>query len=605
MNINIQKRNGLLGGWALLPVKELLVSRWGNRRIWLNLCFLFITLGTAVYSIEQARWIYPQPYLTLELLLSVLLVWLMMVYRFPGWILHILAIAIGASFILWQGTMILPDRANLRDLFSIIGSWWQVGGGLQEGNARIILGVFLLIVTWIAGYLSTWFVLRHNNAWLAVLTGLVIIIINLSSLPAVHFIFFIFFLLSSVLLLIQTKAIRQQSSPGNTSSYSGKSLRRLIIPLCGIVILAVLTSWITPQLRFSGLQDVVATSLPWKSTIQESDLNIFKVIPSKQAGSTSGGLQDLSFGKFWYGSDDIKYTVISPQPAYWQVNVYEKYTGKQWISIPATEELLKKNTEWDKYGNNIGRIDVQYEVIPNISTDIVLLTGDFNSAEMPVIVRQNNEKEVISARSVRILNPNEKYTVKTSIAYHSPGSLSAAGVDYPESIKGVYLQLPDGFPRRISILSENLTTAAKTPYEKIIAIDTYLSRIPYSPEVNVVPDGADAVEDFLFTQQKGFCLHFASAMTVMLRSVGVPARLAVGYIPGDPGAKPGTYILRDKYYHAWTQVYFPGYGWIDFEPTPSGFPGSQVQTSTPLVSPSEPQSIIRSGLFEFSVRRTV
>ena len=104
--------------------------------------------------------------------------------------------------------------------------------------------------------------------------------------------------------------------------------------------------------------------------------------------------------------------------------------------------------------------------------------------------------------------------------------------------------------------------------------------------MNVVPDGADAVEDFLFTQQKGFCLHFASAMTVMLRSVGVPARLAVGYIPGDPGAEPGTYILRDKYYHAWTQVYFPGYGWIDFEPTPSGIPGSQVQTSTPLVSSS-------------------
>ena len=326
MNINIQKRNGLLGGWALLPVKELLVSRWGNRRILLNLCFLFITLGTAVYSIEQARWIYPQPYLTLELLLSVLLVWLMMVYRFPGWILHILAIAIGALFILWQGMMILPDGANLRDLFSIIGSWWQGGGGLQEGNARIILGVFLLIVTWIAGYLSTWFVLRHNNAWLAVLTGLVIIIINLSSLPAVHFIFFIFFLLASVLLIIQTKAIRQQSSPGNTSSYSAKSLRRLIVPLCGIVILAVLTSWITPQLRFSGLQDIVATSLPWTNTIEESDFNIFKVIPSKQGGSSSGGLQDLSFGKFWYGSDDIKYTVISPQPAYWQVNVYEKYT---------------------------------------------------------------------------------------------------------------------------------------------------------------------------------------------------------------------------------------------------------------------------------------
>jgi hypothetical protein len=68
--------------------------------------------------------------------------------------------------------------------------------------------------------------------------------------------------------------------------------------------------------------------------------------------------------------------------------------------------------------------------------------------------------------------------------------------------------------------------------------------------------------------------------------VGVPARIAVGYLPGDPGMERGTYILRNRQYHAWTQVYFPGYGWINFEPTPPGVSGDQLPADTPLISSS-------------------
>ena len=133
-----------------------------------------------------------------------------------------------------------------------------------------------------------------------------------------------------------------------------------------------------------------------------------------------------------------------------------------------------------------------------------------------------------------------------------------------------------------------MTRRARTPYDKVQAIDDYLSNLTYSTEIDKPPEGADGVEYFLFTQKSGFCLYFASAMAVMLRSVDVPARLAVGYLPGDPGEKPGEYILRDKQYHAWVQVYFPGHGWVDVEATPGGgsAPGSQVAVETPWVSPT-------------------
>jgi transglutaminase-like putative cysteine protease len=234
----------------------------------------------------------------------------------------------------------------------------------------------------------------------------------------------------------------------------------------------------------------------------------------------------------------------------------------------------------------VGQSRLQYRVITGLNTDVVLLTGDFVSSNIPTLVRLGVDEEITGAKAPRILTPGENYIVRTYVSDASADSLNATGDEYTDGIKSIYLQLPAGFPENIKVLSENITAKARTPFEKVMALDQYLARIPYQKEVEALPEGEDAVEDFLFTQKQGFCVHFASAMTTMLRSVGVPARLIVGYLPGDPGETYGEYILRDKHYHAWTQVYFPGYGWIDFEPTPSGTGAaeSRVSIDAPLVS---------------------
>ena len=327
--------------------------------------------------------------------------------------------------------------------------------------------------------------------------------------------------------------------------------------------------------------------MPWKQNLQNSGFNVLNQVPSKWAVANASGIQEMDFGETWNDSNEIKYTVISSQPAYWQVNMYDTYESDKWATSPATDELLGTQTEWDD-AEGAGKSKLTYEVITSINTDVILLTGEFASAEMPLITRRSSQGEVTAAKSPRVLSPGESYTVRTYLADSSAGALNAAGSDYPEGIREIYLQLPSGFPEAIRTLSENITQTASTSYEKVLAIDDYLTRFPYSKSVDKLPEGADAVSDFLFTQKKGFCLHFASAMTVMLRSVGIPARLAVGYLPGDPGKESGEYLLRDKHYHAWAQVYFPGSGWIDFEATPSG-QGSQVYVDTPLISGSEIQ----------------
>jgi transglutaminase-like putative cysteine protease len=110
---------------------------------------------------------------------------------------------------------------------------------------------------------------------------------------------------------------------------------------------------------------------------------------------------------------------------------------------------------------------------------------------------------------------------------------------------------------------------AQTDYDKAMAIKRYLAGISYIEAGTSPPSGVDGVDYFLATARTGNCTNFASAMVVMLRSAGVPARFATGYIVRELSDNGKMAVVRAKDYHAWPEVYFPGYGWVEFEPTVS------------------------------------
>ena len=135
---------------------------------------------------------------------------------------------------------------------------------------------------------------------------------------------------------------------------------------------------------------------------------------------------------------------------------------------------------------------------------------------------------------------------------------------------GRYLQLPDSFSARIRELAQQITAEEQTPFDKALAITRYLrENIVYETNISALPEGKDPLEWFLFDSQKGFCNYYASAEVLMLRSIGVPARLSVGFAEGE--AIEGSDRFQVKYgdSHAWPEIYFPGYGWVEFEPTAS------------------------------------
>jgi hypothetical protein len=148
-----------------------------------------------------------------------------------------------------------------------------------------------------------------------------------------------------------------------------------------------------------------------------------------------------------------------------------------------------------------------------------------------------------------------------------PEKLRAAPTDYPKDILAVYLQLPP-LDARIPALAKEITARGRTPFDKALMIESYLrSRFSYTLSLTGKP-GDDPLPHFLFETRAGHCEYFASAMAVMLRTLGIPSREVNGFLPGEYNDLAGDYIVRASDAHSWVEVYFPGSGWLIFDPTP-------------------------------------
>jgi hypothetical protein len=159
-----------------------------------------------------------------------------------------------------------------------------------------------------------------------------------------------------------------------------------------------------------------------------------------------------------------------------------------------------------------------------------------------------------------------KYQVVSSLPITDPARLRRAGADYA-GIGSAFLQRITS-TARVGDLARRITQGIHNPYEKVVAIQRYLGE-QYTYDLNAppAPGGADAVDYFLFNSRVGYCDVFASAMVVMCREVGIPARLATGFSSGVYDPQFDLFRVRDMDRHAWAEVYFPGCGWVTFDPT--------------------------------------
>ncbi len=229
--------------------------------------------------------------------------------------------------------------------------------------------------------------------------------------------------------------------------------------------------------------------------------------------------------------------------------------------------------------NPLSTAFVEAEIAQMLPQDLSLVSvspgiEDTNRTRIDTVTITRKEPtipDVVGWRTQKRLKEGEAYSMTSFVSLATVEELREAPAVYSGYMKDHYLQLPGDLPQRVRDLAAEVTADADNPMDKALAVQDFMRSdvFEYTQDIQAPPRGADGVDHFLFNTRAGYSDYHASAMTVMMRASGIPARLAAGYAAGEDVEGTDFRAVKDADSHSWVQVYFPGHGWIDFEPTPA------------------------------------
>jgi protein-glutamine gamma-glutamyltransferase len=277
----------------------------------------------------------------------------------------------------------------------------------------------------------------------------------------------------------------------------------------------------------------------------------------------------------------------------WRGIALTNFDGKRWTAQSHHAAVAPADMSgWIYVGDPATRknpaMGLNYEILLQpVATDTIFvaanavsLQGNFSGGSLGSSPWVSRRSYLFRDASGSIYNPYRnygqvRYFASSQLPLSNPAKLRADGTEYPDEIRTQDLQLPIVDPR-VFQLAKSLTGQARTPYDKALAIANHL-RTQYTYTLNLTgKPGDDPLAHFLFETRAGHCEYFASAMTIMLRTLGIPAREVNGFLPGEYNDLAGDYIVRASDAHSWVEVYFPGDGWVTFDPTPSAAESNSV-----------------------------
>jgi transglutaminase-like putative cysteine protease len=272
------------------------------------------------------------------------------------------------------------------------------------------------------------------------------------------------------------------------------------------------------------------------------------------------------------------FRVESPVSSYWRLTSLENFDGSTWSSTGSfgkvdgeLPESLPLTVDSEEFEQTVTISNLSAIWLPNAFEPRAL---DIDGTE----IRYDEDSAALIVDNDLTTSDGLVYTVTSKSPRLTPDDLKGTSDEVPDDIRDEYLELPGDFSPRVRDLAEEIVGDEATPADQARALQDYLREFEYSLEVQP-PRSEDALEDFLFDDRVGYCEQFAGSFAAMARSVGIPARVAVGFTPGAKAPDSDTYIVRGEYAHAWPEVFIAGAGWVPYEPTPGrGIPNAQSYT---------------------------
>ncbi len=303
-----------------------------------------------------------------------------------------------------------------------------------------------------------------------------------------------------------------------------------------------------------------------------------RVEPGPSSRATISPLVDIR-GRIVDQRETEVFTVKSDRPAYWRLTSLDTFDGNIWSS----------NSTYHDVRGAIRSDEVLQAGLPVASTDQRFSISDLASIWLPAAFRpvRASGVDVSFAPDTSSLITAEDttdgtvYNVLSAIPQMTPQMLDQAPPQAPQAIIDTYLALPP-IPDRVRTEALRIVAGATTPYQRAMALQNHF-KTTYRYDINAGAGHDErTLETFLFKSKAGYCEQFAGVYAVLARSIGLPARVAVGFTPGVLDPDDGLYHVKGGHGHAWAEVYLQGFGWVEFDPTPGrGDPQAASYTGQP------------------------
>jgi transglutaminase-like putative cysteine protease len=531
----------------------------------------------------------------------------------PG-VVRFFGFVYGAFVIFWQmgltlGTGVLwPERmiSMGNRLQFILDQIFQQKPVTDNLFFNLLMGILFWTICVYAGYSLT----RYGNAWRAIIpAGLTMIVVhNYDPYFQIRTWFLAGFIFLALFLVARIHFIHLKYRWKNDGTYLPPyvSMDSLRLGLITTVIL-VLFAWTVPAIASAvpqAEQIWLNATRPWME-VRNQLSTVFYSLQASVGVVTDFYGDNLPLGRGNPLSDTTIMTIEAPpRPAsnvryYWRSRVYDTYEDG-WSSTSPVVDFVSP----DDFNLNLPEFENRTTSTFNITT--IFPIQNIQTPTQPVwvsrpanahfAVNSDGSVDLSHFKADPVLMAGDTYRVEASLTTASQQQLREAGTAYPSWVTARYLQLPQTITPRTIELAEGITADLDNPYDITQAITDFLrTSLSYSDTVPGAPGDQEPIDWVLFDHKKAFCNYYASAEIVMLRSLGIPARLAVGYAEGErtalggiediPSLDPGgqnipqgiqiegdVFNVRHKDAHAWPEVYFPNIGWVEFEPTVSQQP---------------------------------
>lgn len=464
---------------------------------------------------------------------------------------------------------------------------WVDAAFNRTASADNFVFVFeISFLLWWLAFLGMWSILRYGYIWRAVVPAALVMVVNAYYAPSSVITLVAVFSLLALMLLVRTNLSEQQLrwrdrrvtvSHDLTWDYVRTGLTY------SAIVLAL--AWLLPGLGRSlqVRQMLSPINEQWEAAQLEVN-RLYQGLNRREevAGAAFG--RSLTLGGPRTVGDSFVFSVEAEAGRYWRAVTFDTWTGRNWLNSGETEASIVA-FQPVPIGDWSERAPLTQTVRLMANTgNVVFGAPDMRQLNLPVDVLVNGVPmapldapalgeglpaavEFSMVRARETLDIGDEYTILSSATAVSIESMQNASTDYPVEILDRYVQLPEEFPASVVELAYSLTVSETTAYGKVKAIESYLRTIPYNDSIAAPPAGRDPIEYFLFDIRTGYCDYYATAMAMMVRTLGIPARTASGYAEGTFDEESFAYFITERDAHTWVEVFFPGLGWVEFEPT--------------------------------------